>query len=144
MQLLQHKQAKLKHIDACLLKESQYEKSAGFSSLELLHNSASGLSLNSISLETEFLGHKLKTPLMIAPMTGGVELGEKLNRLWALASQHFGLSFGVGSQRLAILDQQVQESFIVRKYAPNIFLLANLGAAQLCEPEGINYALKAY
>lgn len=143
MQLSHHKEAKLKHIDACLLKESQYEKSAGFDGVELLHQSAAGISLADISLTTEFLGRTLKTPLMIAPMTGGVELGAILNRRWAEVSEHFGLSMGVGSQRLAIVDEQVRQSFMVRKYAPNILLFANLGAAQLCEPQGLENAQKA-
>src|SRR5262245_58883501 len=127
MQLLPNQKAKLRHIEACLLNESQYKKSAGFDAIELVSNSASGLSLTDISLESVFLGRALKTPLMIAPMTGGSKLGAVLNRRWAMAAEHFGLSMGLGSQRLAIEDESVKQSFMVRKYAPNVFLLANLG-----------------
>lgn len=143
MQLVQQKLAKLRHIDACLLKESQYEKGPGFDSYELSHHAAHGLSLDQVSLATKFLGRSLTTPLMIAPMTGGVELGAKLNIMWAKAAEHFGLSMGVGSQRLAIIDEKVRQSFMVRKHAPNVFLLANLGAAQLCMPDGLKNAQKA-
>lgn len=143
LSLAHKKQAKLKHIDACKLSLSQYEKTTGLALVELEHHAACALSLADVSLETSFLGAKLKTPLMIAPMTGGMEQGLLLNRLWAKASEHFGLSFGVGSQRLALEDERVKQSFMVRKFAPTTFLYANLGAAQLCEPRGIDNALLA-
>lgn len=122
---------KLKHIDACLLAESQYKKSAGFAEINLDHQAALSNDLNSISLKTNFLGKDLKAPLMIAPMTGGMEKGALLNRLWAKAAGHFGIALGVGSQRLALEDQSTEKSFCVRQYAPDILLFANLGAAQI-------------
>lgn len=127
-----HKQqSKLKHLSACLLPESQYKKSAGFDELTLEHQAAAGLSFNEISLATKFLGHNLDAPLMIAPMTGGMELGALLNMRWAKAAEHFNLAFGVGSQRLALMDSLVAKSFSVRNYAKNAFIFANLGAAQI-------------
>jgi isopentenyl-diphosphate delta-isomerase len=38
---------------------------------------------------------------------------------------------GVGSQRIALEDRTLEDSFKVRRYANNILLLANLGAVQL-------------
>jgi isopentenyl-diphosphate delta-isomerase len=134
---------KLKHVNACMLKESQYLKSAGFESVELLNQSAGGLSMNDISQATTFLGHKLKAPLMIAPMTGGSKLGAMLNQRWARACEHFGLPFGVGSQRLALEDERVKESFMVRKHAPTALIFANLGAAQLRQSQGLAQAVEA-
>lgn len=122
---------KIKHIDACLLNESQYNKSAGFEEIDLGNESTAGLSLNNISLSLNFLGKNLKAPLMIAPMTGGMEKGAMLNERFAKAAQYFGLAFGVGSQRLALENTILEKSFEVRKYAPDILLFANLGAAQI-------------
>ncbi|HXW52559.1 MAG TPA: type 2 isopentenyl-diphosphate Delta-isomerase [Myxococcota bacterium] len=124
-------QAKLKHVDACLLPASQYQKSAGFEHVTLEHQALAGLALKDVSLATEFLGHKLAAPLMIAPMTGGMERGALLNRRFARAAEHFGLAFGVGSQRLALEDPNVASSFRVRPFAKKALIFANLGAAQL-------------
>lgn len=122
---------KLKHIEACLLDESQYKKSAGFENISMPYNSLPEINLCDINIQTTFLGHNLKAPLMIAPMTGGLELGKVLNERWAKAAEYFGIAFGVGSQRLAIEHEEVKETFMVRKYAKNAFIFANLGAAQI-------------
>lgn len=137
------KTVKLRHVNACLLPESQYEKSAGFDQITLPHNATACLDLNCVSLSTNFLGHALRTPLMIAPMTGGTEQGALLNERWAKAAEHFGMAMGVGSLRLALEDESVRQSFAVRKYAPNMFLLANMGAAQLNRGLTPELALKA-
>lgn len=143
-QLKSQKQlAKLKHVNACLLDESQYHKSSGFDSFDLSNEAAGELCLDEISLATTFLGHHLKAPLMIAPMTGGMELGAVLNRRWASAAEHFGLPFGVGSQRLALEDERVKQSFMVRKWAPRALIFANLGVAQLRKGQGSAQALAA-
>lgn len=133
--------AKLKHVQACLQDGSQYVKSAGFETVELESEAAAGLTLADIRLETEFLGFMLKAPLMIAPMTGGMELGATLNERWAKAAHHFGLAMGVGSQRIALMDERFQSSFKVRSYAPRALLFANLGAAQLLQGMNADHAL---
>lgn len=126
-------QAKLAHLEACLSSEVEYSKSAGFDQIELVNQAACDVSLNLINLETEFLGKKLQAPLMIAPMTGGVERGYELNKLWAKAAEHFGIAFGVGSQRVALENLKLASTYDIRKYAPNAFIFANLGAAQIAQ-----------
>lgn len=126
-----------------MMPESQYTKSAGFDEIELTHEAAASISLHDVSLATNFLGIPLKAPLMIAPMTGGMELGAMLNQRWARAAEHFGIAFGVGSQRLALEDERVQESFLVRRFAPTAMIFANLGAGQLVQQEGSAQAMRA-
>ncbi|MES2504608.1 MAG: type 2 isopentenyl-diphosphate Delta-isomerase [Myxococcota bacterium] len=123
--------AKLAHLDACLSPEIEYRKSAGFDEIALENQAGVDISLNKISLDTAFLGKSLKAPLMIAPMTGGMERGLELNRLWARAAEHFGIAFGVGSQRVALENPALAETFKVRQYAPKALIFANLGAAQI-------------
>jgi isopentenyl-diphosphate Delta-isomerase len=135
--------AKLKHVQACLLPESQYKKSTGLELVELNNQSAAGLSLDDIVLNTTFLGHSIKAPLMIAPMTGGTELALMLNQRWARAAEHFGLPFGVGSQRLALENETVRQSFKVRAWAKTTLVFANLGVAQLLGKNGPDLALGA-
>jgi isopentenyl-diphosphate delta-isomerase len=134
---------KLKHVHACLLPESQYEKSSGLKEVELHHQATAGLNLNDININTIFLGHALKAPLMIAPMTGGTELGLLLNQRWAKAAEYFGLPLGVGSQRLALHDKRVEQSYKVRQWAKTTLIFANLGAAQLLKEDSLDLALRA-
>jgi isopentenyl-diphosphate delta-isomerase len=129
--MLNKQKNKLKHIEACLLPDSQYKKSAGFENIDLVYNSLPEINLKDVCTKINFLNHSLKAPLMIAPMTGGLELGKILNERWAKAAEHFGIAFGVGSQRLAIEHEEVRKSFLVRKHAKNAFIFANLGAAQI-------------
>jgi isopentenyl-diphosphate delta-isomerase len=70
-------------------------------------------------------------------MTGGFELARKVNRNLAEAAQELGLAMGVGSQRVALEEKSVADSFKVRDLAPDILLLANLGAVQLNYGYGI-------
>src|SRR5258706_15315994 len=94
--------AKLRHIDACLQDESQYCKSAGFEALDLINQAGIAHRIDDISIATEFCGRQFAAPLMISPMTGGVERGAELNRLWAATAERYRLPMGVGSQRIAI------------------------------------------
>lgn len=134
---------KLAHLQACLTSECEYQKSAGFEEIELVNQAASNVSLNKISLETVFLGKKLKAPLMIAPMTGGIERGQELNKLWAKAAEHFGIAFGIGSQRIALENPEFSKTYQVRQHAPNALIFANLGAAQIAQGMSLDLVQKA-
>lgn len=136
-------QAKLAHIEACLSSESQYQKSAGFAEIDLVNQAAQNVSLEAINLETTFLGKKLQAPLMIAPMTGGIERGAELNKLWAKMAEHFGIAFGVGSQRVALENPELARTYEVRKHAPNALIFANLGAAQVAQGMSLDTVQKA-
>lgn len=90
--------------------------------------------LEEIRLETKFLGASFGAPLFIAAMTGGHPATTEVNRRLARAAEQFGLGMGVGSQRAALEDPGVAESFsVVRDEAPDAYLCANLGVVQLRE-----------
>ena len=76
-------------------------------------------------------------------MTGGTAEGKTINRNLAQAAQALGLAMGVGSQRAAFEDSSVKETFFVRDCAPDIPLLANLGAVQLNYGFGISQCREA-
>jgi isopentenyl-diphosphate delta-isomerase len=67
-------------------------------------------------------------------MTGGFDGGGELNRRLAEAAQAAGLAVGVGSQRAALDDRTLAATFSVRSLAPDVPLLANLGASELRGP----------
>jgi isopentenyl-diphosphate Delta-isomerase len=89
------------------------------------------------------LGKQLGAPILISSMTGGTSQAKEINYRLAEVAQEYGLAMGVGSQRVAIEQPQVADTFQVRQIAPDILLLANLGAVQLNYRYGIDECLKA-
>ena len=84
-----------------------------------------------MDLATELLGKSLRGPLIIAGMTGGSPRAGAVNRRLARTAQELGLAMGLGSQRVLLEQEGLAETFQVRDVAPDILLLANIGAIQL-------------
>ena len=82
-------------------------------------------------------------PLIVASMTGGTEPARTINRVLATAAQEMGVGIGVGSQRAAIEDPSLSATYQVRDIAPDVLLLANLGAIQLNYGYGIDECRRA-
>lgn len=90
-----------------------------------------------------FLGRRLRAPILISCMTGGVERGREINHRLARAAQALGCAMGIGSQRAAIEDPDLAPLFRVRDVAPDILLLANLGAVQFNYGYGVDECKRA-
>ncbi|MDD1645040.1 MAG: type 2 isopentenyl-diphosphate Delta-isomerase [Methanomicrobiales archaeon] len=133
---------KLDHIRICL--EEQVEAgNPGFADVHLVHCALPGTDLDRIDTSVRFLGYRLRSPLFIAAMTGGHPSTTGINRRLAAAAEHFGIGMGVGSQRAALENPDLEGSFtVVREEAPTAFLCANLGAVQLRD-HGIEWADRA-
>ncbi len=125
-------QRKKEHLELCLdTKAVAAPHGTGLDRYFFLHNALPEVDIAEIDLSTTFLGKSLKAPLLISSMTGGFELARKVNRNLAKAAQQLGLAMGVGSQRVALEERSVADSFKVRDLAPDILLFGNLGAVQL-------------
>ncbi len=103
----------------------------GFDNYRFVHNAAPEVDFEKIDTTTTFLGKKVNYPFFISCMTAGVERGQDINRNLAKAAQKFNIAMGVGSQRIAIEHSEYVKLFKVRKYAPAIPLIANVGLVQL-------------
>jgi len=64
-------------------------------------------------------------------MTGGTQEAKRINTVLASVAQTFGLAMGLGSGRVLLERPEVLDTFAVRAVAPNVLLLANIGAVQL-------------
>lgn len=102
------------------------------------HEALPELDLHEIEISTHFLEKVVEAPLLISCMTGGTEDAVRLNRHLAEAAEETGIALGVGSQRKALEDPSLVESFQVRQWAPSVPLLANLGAVQLNYGYGVD------
>lgn len=95
------------------------------------HQALPEIDFDAITLSTTFLDRSLRAPLLISSMTGGTEETGHINKILAMAAQDRGWAMGLGSMRVALEHPEVFHTFQVRKYAPDIPILANLGAIQL-------------
>jgi isopentenyl-diphosphate delta-isomerase len=80
---------------------------------------------------TRFLDHDLRLPLFISCMTGGSPAGFDANRELAKAAQATGLPVGMGSFRVLFERPELAEHFRLKSLAPDVPVLANLGAVQV-------------
>lgn len=123
---------KADHLRICLDENVQcQEVTHGLERYRFTHCCLPELDLRQIQLTTSFLGKSLGAPLLISSMTGGTEQAKTINLRLAEVAQHYNIAMGVGSQRIALEQPQVAATFAVRSQAPDILLLANLGAVQL-------------
>lgn len=123
-------QRKKDHIKIALSVVSQ-TGDAGFGKYRLVHNALPEIDFDEIDTSVEFLGYQLDQPFFISCMTGGAAEGEKLNKNLAKAAQKKKIAMGVGSQRAAIEHPELRGTFDIRKYAPDIPIIANVGLVQL-------------
>ncbi len=121
---------KAEHIALALDRRMQVAGSY-FDAWELEHAALPEIDYADIDISTSFLGRALRAPLLISCMTGGTDEAMRINRNLARAAEEAGIALGVGSQRNAIEDPSLADSFRVRAEAPSVPILANLGAVQL-------------
>lgn len=135
---------KADHIRVCLEDNVQFRtNSTGLERYRLNHCCLPELDWTDIDLSTSFLGKSLRSPLLISSMTGGTEQAKQINQRLAIVAQEYGIAMGVGSQRVAIEKPEVTDTFSVRSLAPDILLLANIGAVQLNYSYGLEECLRA-
>jgi isopentenyl-diphosphate Delta-isomerase len=133
---------KRRHIDVCLTAAVEYQTvTTGLERYRLPYNALTQTDLGSVDLATEFLGSRLRAPVLIGSMTGGAELSGIINRNLAVAAQQLGVGMMLGSQRIMLDNGSAAATFRVRDVAPDVLLIGNIGLAQLNEmvvPDLIN------
>lgn len=122
---------KRSHLDLCAREDVEHaEKTTLFEEVELVHDALPELALEEIDPSTEFLGKRLRAPLLITGMTGGASEAGKVNRDLAGVAERHGIGFGLGSQRAMVRRPALRDTYLVRDLAPTTLLLANLGLNQ--------------
>ncbi len=132
------------HLDMVLGQDVGGRLGTGLERVRFEHCALPELDWDDIDLSTTFLGKRLRAPLLISAMTGGPERARQINESIAVAAAELGIAFGVGSQRVALEGGGgAGLSRRLRSLAPDVPLLANLGAAQLLNPQALLMARRA-
>jgi isopentenyl-diphosphate delta-isomerase len=135
---------KLDHIRINLEEQVQFPRlRTGLDEVRFIHQALPELDLDRVDTRVRFLGKDLQAPLLISSMTGGTAEAYAINLNLARAAQALGVAMGLGSQRAAIEDPSLVETFRVRHVAPDILLFANLGAIQLKYGYGLSECERA-
>lgn len=139
-----HAGRKADHIRIALEEDVGFGRlTTGLERYRLVHQALPEIDLDAVDTSATLFGRALAAPILISCMTGGVAKGGVINRILAAAAQHAGVAIGVGSQRAALDDPALEETFQVRDLAPDVPLLANIGAVQLTEPDGLERSVAA-
>lgn len=132
------------HLDVVLDGRGRHALATGFDDWRFVHEALPDVDYDHIDLGADFLGRRLRSPFLISAMTGGPARAEAINIRLAEAAQHLGIALAVGSQRAALEDNGNNHGLNrnLRDRAPEVPLLANIGAAQLTRGIGRDEALK--
>ena len=126
---------KRRHIDVCLDGDVGFQGlTTGLERYRLPYNALTQTNLDGIDLSVEFLGARLRAPILVGAMTGGAQLSGTINRNLAAAAQQLGIGMMLGSQRVMLnsaFGERAAASFAVRDVAPDVLLFGNIGLSQL-------------
>ncbi len=137
-------QRKRDHLQIALHEDVEFHSiTTGFERYTIPYEALPEIDRSEVDTSTTLLGKRLGMPLVISSMTGGTTEGLHYNQLFAEAAQSFGIAMGVGSQRVALEDDSLADTFRVRDIAPDILLFANLGAVQLNNGCGVEACRRA-
>jgi isopentenyl-diphosphate delta-isomerase len=136
---------KAEHIRISLNQNVQARRvTTGFEDVHFVHKALPEVDKQKVNLSTTVFEHRFAAPLIVGAITGGTSEAKKINSVIADAVEELGLGMGVGSQRAAIEDKKLENTFaVVRKNAPTAFLIANLGGVQLVNGYGLKEARRA-
>ncbi|MBN1890888.1 MAG: type 2 isopentenyl-diphosphate Delta-isomerase [Thermoflexales bacterium] len=134
---------KADHIRINLEEDVASGLTTGLEHYHFLHQALPELDLGRVDTSLVLLGKRLAAPLLISSMTGGTPRARDINLSLARVAQTHGIAMAVGSQRMALEQPETADTFRVRSVAPDILLLANLGAVQLNYGYGLDECRRA-
>lgn len=106
-------------------------KTNGLEDVELPYSAFPEMNLSDVDLSTSLFGRKFSSPLMVSGMTGGYASAKEINHSIAKACEEKNIPFQLGSTRAMLEKPELKVTYDVKKVAPRVFLIANLGASNL-------------
>ncbi|MBU5439928.1 type 2 isopentenyl-diphosphate Delta-isomerase [Tissierella sp. MSJ-40] len=119
---------KKEHIENYL--RTSYKGDTLLGDIFLEHNSLPNLNLQDIDTKTIFLGKTVDYPIIINAITGGSDFSWEINRDLSQLAKEFNIPMAVGSQTIALGNEENRESFkIVREnIGEDGIVISNLNA----------------
>lgn len=109
---------KKEHVENYLM--ASFKGNTLLGDIYLEHNALPDLSFDDINTKTNFLGKNIDYPILINAMTGGADFSQAINMDLATLAKEFNIPMAVGSQTIALEEEDSQESFkIVREIIGN-------------------------
>jgi len=141
----QTERRKSNHIRISLEEDVQAQHTTtGFEDIFFVHRALPEIWREKIDLSVRVFNHDFSAPIIVEAMTGGTNEAIKINANIAQAVENLHLGMGVGSQRAAIENPELERAYTVaREKAPTAFLVANVGAPQLVKGYGVEEAERA-
>ena len=125
---------KLEHIDIISTQDVSHDYNY-WDDIDIIQKSMPEVNFDEIDTSTKFLGKKLKLPILISSMTGGHPDTKKINENLARGAAEAGIAMGVGSERAAIQNREMGDSYSVVTEYDVPFRIANVGAPQLIKQD---------
>lgn len=125
---------KAEHIEICL-NENVNANYNFWDDVTLVHNALPELDMKDIDTSIEIFGKKLEAPIIISAITGGFDGGAEINKNLAIGAGRCGVGLGVGSQRAALEEPELANTYEVVKGNDVPLVIGNIGAPQLI-PQG--------
>ncbi len=133
---------KLQHIKICAWEDVASSHNY-WDDVIIRHRAIPNANLEDIETRVDFLGKTLDYPIIIDAMTGGHRIAKKINRNLAIAAEHFKIGMAVGSQRAAIENPELADTYSVISEYDIPLKIANLGAPQFALGYGTEEVKKA-
>lgn len=121
----QRRERKDAHIENYL--RSRSKESTLLDNVYIEHNAISDVSLDEVDTNIDFMGKKIAMPLMVDAMTGGGSSSVSINEDLSSICETLNIPMAVGSESIAIADEESRESFELVKYKEDLFRVGNLG-----------------
>ena len=122
---------KNEHILLALRSECQMDVTTWLECVLIVHQALPKCSLKDIDTSITLFGRKFSLPLMINAITGGTEKAKQINERLATVAHEFNIPLMLGSIRPALECKEALESYSVARKFNDIFLIINIGIAQL-------------
>lgn len=121
----QRRERKDQHIENYL--RSRSHGSTLLEDVYIEHYAISDVALPEVDTSIDFMGKRITMPLMVDAMTGGGSSSAAINEDLASICQSIGIPMAVGSESIAITDEESRESFELVSQKKDLIRIGNLG-----------------